>query len=210
MQVASYSAWSGSLTTASSATFRSGVIPFDRLSVVRSSLWRHPYIVMVERLMSTRKRSTKPPGEIEKGRQRLPAELSRVNLNAAGVEAGIDVGASSHFVAVPQDRAEPEVREFDAYTGDLYRLADWLAECEVATVVMESTGMYWIPLFGVLAERGFEVMLVDPRRIKAVATFSGTLSVASPSCRGVGAILAPPAGSNTTHKRVFMRSTSLC
>ena len=185
--------------------------PVDRLSVVRSPLWRHPYIVMVGGLRSTRKRSTKPPGEIEKGRQRLPAELSRVNLNAAGVEAGIDVGASSHFVAVPQDRAEPEVREFDAYTGDLYRLADWLAECEVATVVMESTGVYWIPLSGVLAERGFEVMLVDPRRIKDVVTFfSGTLSVASPPCRGVGAILAPPAGSNTTHKRVFMRSTSLC
>ena len=54
------------------------------------------------------------------------------------------------------------MREFDAYTGDLYRLADWLAECEVATVVMESTGMYWIPLFGVLEERGFEAMLVDP------------------------------------------------
>ena len=51
---------------------------------------------------------------------------------------------------------------------DLYRLADWLAECRVETVVMESTEVYWIPLFGVLEERGFQVMLVDPRRIKNV------------------------------------------
>ena len=97
-------------------------------------------------------------------RQRLPAELSQLNLNAGG----IDVGATSHFVAVPTDRAEPPVREFAAFTADLYRLAEWLAECGVEAVVMESTGVYWIPLFGVLEERGFEVMLVDPRRIKNV------------------------------------------
>ena len=93
-----------------------------------------------------------------------PAGLSLLNPNAAG----IDVGASSHYAAVPADRAEQSVREFEAFTTDLYRLADWLAECEVETVVMESTGVYWIPLFGVLEERGFTVMLVDPRRIKNV------------------------------------------
>ena len=93
-----------------------------------------------------------------------PAELSQLNLNAAG----IDVGATGHFVAVPADRAEQPVQEFEAFTTDLYRLADWLAECGVETVVMESTGVYWIPLFGVLEERGFQVMLVDPRRIKNV------------------------------------------
>ena len=60
------------------------------------------------------------------------------------------------------------MREFEAFTADLYRLADWLAQCRVETVVMESTGVYWIPLFGALEERGFEVMLVDPRRIKNV------------------------------------------
>ncbi len=60
------------------------------------------------------------------------------------------------------------MQEFEAFTTDLYRLADWLAECGVETVVMESTGVYWIPLFGVLEERGFQVMLVDPRRIKNV------------------------------------------
>ena len=60
------------------------------------------------------------------------------------------------------------VWEFGAFTADLYRLAQWLAECGVETVVVESTGVYWIPLFGVLEERGFRVMLVDPRRIKNV------------------------------------------
>ena len=93
-----------------------------------------------------------------------PVGLSQLNLSAAG----IDVGASSHFVAVPQDRCDQPVQEFEAFTADLYRLSDWLAECGVETVVMESTGVYWIPLFGVLEERGFEVMLVDPRRIKNV------------------------------------------
>ena len=89
---------------------------------------------------------------------------SRPNPNAAG----IDVGATSHYVAVPADWAEQPVQEFEAFTADLYRLADWLAECGVETLVMESTGVYWIPLFGVLEERGFQVMLVDPRRIKNV------------------------------------------
>ena len=97
-------------------------------------------------------------------RWHLPAELSEVNLNAAG----IDVGASSHFVAVPQGRGEPTVREFAAFTTDLYRLADWPAECGVDTVVMESTRVYWIPLFWVPEDRGFQVMLVDPSRIKNV------------------------------------------
>ena len=102
--------------------------------------------------MSRRQSSAKPEG------------LSQLNLNAAG----IDVGATSHFVAVPADRAEQPVREFEAFTADLYRLADWLAQCGVDTVVMESTGVYWIPLFGALEERDFQVMLVDPRRIKNV------------------------------------------
>ena len=87
--------------------------------------------------MTTRQRSAKPAGKTAEERQRLPAELSQVNLNAGG----IDVGATSHFVAVPADRAEPQVREFAGFTADLYRLA----ECGVETVVMESTGVYWIP-----------------------------------------------------------------
>ena len=114
--------------------------------------------------MNTSKGSESPAVKKVRGAQHLSAELSRVNLNSAG----IDVGASSHFVAVPEDRWEQPVREFEAFTAELYRLADWLAECGVEAVVMESTGVYWIPLFAVLEERGFEVMLVDPRRIKNV------------------------------------------
>ena len=127
-------------------------IPFGRLYIVSDSLRQPAYTVIVEGMMSTGQSSAKPAG------------LSQLNLNAAG----IDVGATSHFVAVPADRAEQPVQEFAAFTADLYRLADWLTECRVKTVVMESTGVYWIPLFGVLEERGFEVMLVDPRRIKNV------------------------------------------
>ena len=129
-----------------------GAIPLGRLTTVRDSLRRCAYTIIVEAVMSTRKSSAKP------------AELSQLNLNAAG----IDVGATSHFVAVPADRAEQPVQEFEAFTADLYRLAHWMTECGVQTVVMESTGVYWIPLFEVLEERGFQVMLVDPRRIKNV------------------------------------------
>lgn len=100
-----------------------------------------------------------------KRRKRKSAAMERINEDAAG----IDIGAASHFVAVPEDRDDPPVREFEAYTSDLYRLADWLAACGVRTVAMESTGIYWIPLFQILEERGFEVRLVDARRVKNVS-----------------------------------------
>src|SRR5262245_57237033 len=98
-------------------------------------------------------------------RKRKSAAMERINSDAAG----IDVGAASHFVAVPEDRDEQPVREFPAYTADLYRLADWRSKCGIKTVAMESTGVYWIPLFQVLEERGFEVRLVDARRVKNVS-----------------------------------------
>ena len=82
--------------------------------------------------------------------------------------AGIDVGASSHFVAVPPERDDEPVREFGAFTGDLEALADWLCVCEVDTVAMESTGVYWIPLYELLERRGFRVYLVNARQVKNV------------------------------------------
>jgi len=100
-----------------------------------------------------------------KGRRRVSSAMERINKDAAG----IDIGSASHFVAVPEDRDDQPVREFAAYTADLYRLADWLAACGVRTVAMESTGVYWIPLFQVLEEKGFEVRLVDARRVKNVS-----------------------------------------
>jgi transposase len=82
--------------------------------------------------------------------------------------AGIDIGATEIFVAVPVDRAAENVRSFPTFTQDLYALADWLKQCGVKTVAMESTSVYWIPLFQVLEERGFEVCLVNARHVKNV------------------------------------------
>jgi len=82
--------------------------------------------------------------------------------------AGIDIGGSSHFVAVPPDRAEASVREFGVYTADLQALADWLEQCAVDTVAMESTGVYWIALYELLERRGFKVHLVNTRHVKNV------------------------------------------
>lgn len=97
--------------------------------------------------------------------QRKPTALERINPNAAG----IDIGAASHFVAVPEDRDQQPVREFGAYTDDLLRLADWLKACRVTHVAMESTGVYWIPLYSLLEERGFVVQLVDARKVRNVS-----------------------------------------
>ena len=83
--------------------------------------------------------------------------------------AGIDIGASSHFVAVPPDRDDQPMREFPSFTEDLGRLADWLSECGVDTVAMESTGVYWIPLFELLESHGFTVYLVNARHVKNVS-----------------------------------------
>ena len=95
----------------------------------------------------------------------LPTELRHINLNAAG----IDVGSERHLVAVPEGRDEVSVREFGTFTADLEALARWLRKCRITTVAMESTGVYWIPLFEVLERHGFEVKLVDARHVKNVS-----------------------------------------
>jgi transposase len=82
--------------------------------------------------------------------------------------AGIDVGGSIHYVAVPNHAADETVRKFGCYTVELSAMADWLAQCGVKIVAMESTGVYWIPLYELLERRGFEVMLVDARHVKGV------------------------------------------
>jgi len=86
--------------------------------------------------------------------------------------AGIDVGASSHWVAVPRHLAEQAgcepVREFGAMTDDLYALARWLLSLGVDTVALESTGVYWIPVHEVLEQHGLTVWLVDARQLKYV------------------------------------------
>lgn len=82
--------------------------------------------------------------------------------------AGIDIGATEIFVAVAADRATENVRSFPTFTQDLYALADWLKQCGVRTVAMESTGVYWIPLSQILEGCGFEVCLVNARHVKNV------------------------------------------
>ena len=92
----------------------------------------------------------------------LPAQLAAVNLHAAG----IDIGAQEHWVAVPPESDLQPVRRFGACTADLEAVAGWLRQCGVTTVAMESTGVYWIPLFEVLEARGFAVVLADAREVQ--------------------------------------------
>jgi len=82
--------------------------------------------------------------------------------------AGIDCGQRSHFVAVAPERDPQPVREFSTFTTDLVRLAKWLKQCQVTTVAMESTGVYWIPLYEILEQHGFEVVLVNARAVHNV------------------------------------------
>lgn len=96
---------------------------------------------------------------------RVHNELTIQHPNAAG----IDIGGSSHFVAVPADRSESAVREFGCYTQDLREMATWLLGCEITIVALESTGVYWIPVYEVLESYGIEVMLVNARNVKHVS-----------------------------------------
>jgi transposase len=82
--------------------------------------------------------------------------------------AGIDVGATELFVAVPPGKDVESVRSFPTFTRDLLGLANWLERCGVRTVAMESTGVYWIPVFQILEERGFEVCLVNAQHLRNV------------------------------------------
>src|SRR6266403_129419 len=95
----------------------------------------------------------------------MPKHLRHININAAG----IDIGSDRHLVAVPEGRDKVSVRQFGAFTSDLHDMADWLERCGVTTVAMESTGVYWIPVFEILEQRGFEVKLVDARHVKNVS-----------------------------------------
>ena len=82
--------------------------------------------------------------------------------------AGIDVGASELFVAVSADRDHQPVRSFPTFTRDLNALADWLQQCGVCSVAMESTSVYWIPVYQILESRGLEVCLVNAQQVKNV------------------------------------------
>ena len=97
-------------------------------------------------------------------RRVTPSVLERINPDVAG----IDCGASAHYVAVPPDRDPQPVHAFATFTADLQRLADWLTACRVRSVAMEATGVYWIPIYELLEARGVEVLLVNARHLKHV------------------------------------------
>ena len=90
--------------------------------------------------------------------------LKQINLNAAG----LDIADAEIWAAIPEGRQDTSVRQFATFTADLHALADWLEQAQVNTVAMESTGVYWIPVFEVLEGRGFEVLIVNARHVKNV------------------------------------------
>ncbi len=96
---------------------------------------------------------------------RLEQQLALVNPTAAG----IDVGSEEMWVCVPEHQTVNNVRRFGAFTCDLQAIADWLTTCGVTSVAMESTGIYWIPLYQILEARGFTVCLVNARQLKNVS-----------------------------------------
>jgi len=118
-----------------------------------------PHIIFKEDAMDNstkRKRKKKRKVDI--------SQLEHLNINAAG----IDIGSEFHYVAVPagRDVKGQDVRHFSTFTADLHKLADWLTQCQINTVAMESTGIYWIPLFEILDSQGFDVRLVNARNVK--------------------------------------------
>jgi transposase len=115
--------------------------------------------------MTTGKKLWRNRKERKEWKKRLQSEdpgLEVVHPHAAG----IDVGNSTHYVAVRPDRDQEPVRRFECFTADLHRLADWLQSRGAKTVAMQSTGDYWIPLYEILEEHGLEVYLVDARHTK--------------------------------------------
>ena len=139
------------------------VIPFRRMSESHPCpRMLHNNKASMEEPPMGDKRSRSRPTKGKKPKH--PSLLKRINHHAAG----IDCGAETHFVAVPVERDRESVRSFKTFTGDLRRLADWLEACKIKTVAMESTGVYWIPIFEILEDRGFDVVLVNSRHVKNV------------------------------------------
>jgi len=94
----------------------------------------------------------------------LAKPLNTINSNTAG----IDIGSSEIYVAVPPERDEQSIRVFSSFTCELYNLVHWLKDCRITSVAMESTGVYWIPLYDILQHEGIEVCLVNARYVKNV------------------------------------------
>ena len=100
--------------------------------------------------------------------------MSRQSNESAGLPvihdraAGIDIGARFHVVSVAPGLCDQPVQTFQAFTGDINRMADWLVSLDIKTVAMESTGVYWVPVFEVLQGRGLQVIVANAREVRAV------------------------------------------
>jgi len=112
---------------------------------------------------------SKKPTNPNRARERslaVPVPASAAPLTVVNPDAaGIDVHSDMHMVCVPADRDANPVRQFGAYTADLHEIVTWLHKCGVKTVALESTGVYWIPLFELLESEGFEVNLAEPGQL---------------------------------------------
>ena len=126
--------------------------------------------------LSRRNRDNKPNRSRRRTVRSDPTEgLLVANPNAAG----IDIGASDHWVSVPPGRTEKPTQRFGCCTAELNRLADWLEECGVNTVVMEATGNYWVVLYDILEERQLNPVVVNPRYAKNMSGKKGDI----PDCQ---------------------------
>jgi transposase len=115
------------------------------------------------------KKESQKPGKASSATGRGDPGRKRLNPEHEPNAAGIDVGAEFISVAVPEGRGEkPWVRNFKTYTGELHKAADWLLSCGITTLVMESTGSYWMPVYDLLERRGLESHLVRANALKHV------------------------------------------
>lgn len=117
--------------------------------------------------MASTQKSTSRRGQKQQNRAPLKPRDWTLGLSVVHPRAaGIDVGNEEHYVAVPPHLDQEPVRKFGCFTGELLKLADWLQHCGIQTVALQSTGVYWIALYDILAERGIEVFLVNARHTR--------------------------------------------
>jgi transposase len=165
-----------SLATCHARFSRRGIDPVGETSIVSGTP------LVARRLMAFTFRTREPetsmvvpsqepkkpakPGKSSQRSHSVPVPNSAAALHVLNPDAaGIDVHSNMHMVCVPADRDANPVRQFGANTADLHELAAWLKKCHIKTVALESTGVYWIPLFELLESEGFEVHLVEPGQL---------------------------------------------
>lgn len=181
--IGAFSCPNGSMVSDVGDTHIGGILritPFRRMSFLRTPDTRHVTLSTCQKMeanMSDDKAISMCESSIKKRKNRRQKNKAKNKAKSKANEwallnpnaAGIDIGSQQHYVAVPIGRDEVTVRSFASFTPDLYELSNWLKQCGVETVAMESTGVYWIPLYEILSSRGFDVKLVNARHVKNVS-----------------------------------------